>query len=330
MKILVTGGSGFIGSNFIRYLMGKYSNWRITNLDNLTYAAKQKNLETVEGDSRYGFIKGDITDLLVVDEVLTQGFDAVVNLAAETGAEWNLLDAAVFTETNVKGVQVLLDASLRYGVKKFVQVSSYKGYGTLKPDDPPFTEESPLSPVSPYAAGKASADLLCGAYFRRHGLPVVVARCAENYGPYQHAGKFMPRLITGAVTGRSVPVSGDGLCARCWIYVEDTCRALEQIMLGALPGSVYNVGGPEEITDVEVAGIVLKMLNRPESLLDFVRDRPEPERRCTINSSKLRKSGWQPVYSLEKGLEETIWWYRENRQWWQGIEAYGEVRGLMM
>jgi len=329
MKILVTGGSGFIGSNFIRYLMKKYDNWHITNLDSLTYAANQKNLETIERDSRYGFIKGDITDLLVVGEVLKQGFDVIVNFAAETGAEWNLLDAAVFTETNVKGVQVLLDASLRYGVKKFVQVSSYKVYGTLKPDDPPFTEESPLSPVSPYAAGKASADLLCGAYFREHGLPVVVARFAENYGLYQHTGKFVPRLIAGAVAGGIVPVSGDGLCARCWIYVEDSCRALEQIMLEALPGSVYNVGGPEEITDIEVAGIVLKILDRPESLIDFVRDRPEPERRCTVDSSRLRKLGWQPEYSLEKGLEETVGWYWENRQWWLGVEVYGGLRELM-
>lgn len=343
MKLLVTGGAGFIGSNFIRYILQARPGVSVINLDKLTYAGNLENLSGLENHPRYSFIHGDICDRRLVGEIFSRGVDAVINFAAESHVDRSIVDASPFIETNVRGTQVLLDAAVAYWKERlngqaaagaerpviFIQVSTDEVYGSLGPEGR-FTEESPLKPSSPYSASKAAADLLALAYHRTHGLPVIVTRCSNNYGPYQFPEKLIPLMITSALEGRPLPVYGDGLNVRDWLHVEDHCRALELVLFRGRPGEIYNIGGHGERTNLEVVRAILKILGKPESLIRFVKDRPGHDRRYAIDPSKItRELGWRPRYTFEEGLAETVEWYVKNRFWWERIKS-GEYREYYM
>jgi len=313
--ILVTGGAGFIGSNFIHYICREHPDWEIVILDKLTYAGSLKNVTGLDS-GRCRFIKGDITDSKVVGEIAARGVDAVVNFAAESHVDRSIDDPAPFIENNIKGTQVLLEAARRHGLKKFVQVSTDEVYGSLGPEGK-FDEGSPLAPNSPYSASKASADLLCRAYFQTYGLPVVITRCSNNFGPRQFPEKFIPVVITSAMSNRPVPLYGDGLNVRDWLYVTDHCRALEAVICGGREGEVYNIGGGRELTNLELAVLILKLMGKPADLVRYVKDRPGHDRRYSVDSGKIRRElGWRPVYGFEEALRETIRWYVANCDWW--------------
>lgn len=323
MRILVTGGAGFIGSNFIRYVLSAHENWYVVNLDKLTYAGNLENLSDIAPDPRYTFVHGDIADKTLITQLLSANtFDAIANFAAESHVDRSILDATPFIETNIQGTQVLLDAARAHGVKRFLQVSTDEVYGTLGSDEPPFTEHAPLAPNSPYAASKAAADLLARTYYHTFGLPVLITRCSNNYGPYQFPEKLIPLMITNALEGRPLPVYGDGLNIRDWIHVLDHCRALEAVLLGGVPGEVYNIGGSCELTNLEVVRSILQTLDLPESLITFVPDRPGHDRRYAIDASKIKAAlGWKPQYRFQEWLPEVVRWYKEHREWWQRVKA---------
>jgi len=325
--VLITGGAGFIGSNFVKYLLREHPDWEIVNLDKLTYAGNPENLADVAQDPRYRFVRGDIADRELVDGLFAaHRFDLVANLAAESHVARSILDPAPFLETNVRGTQVLLEAAKKYGVERFLQVSTDEVYGSLGPDDPPFTEETNLAPNSPYAASKAAADLLCRAYHRTYGLPVVISRCSNNYGPYQFPEKFIPTVITNALEDKPVPLYGDGMNVRDWIYVEDHCRALDLLLLKGRPGEVYNIGAGEEKTNLELARTLLALLGKPESLITFVKDRPGHDRRYAMSPAKIAAElGWRPQTDFAGGLARTVEWYLANRSWWERVKS-GEYR----
>lgn len=327
MRIFVTGGLGFLGAHFIRRILRKYRDWRVTNIDKLTYAGNPKNLADAEKDPGYKFIKGDITNAALVDRLFAQGLDVIVNFAAETNVDRSIMDPAPFVATNVRGTQVLLDAALRYGVKKFIQVSSSKAYGSLGDDEQAFTEKSPLLPINPYAASKASADLLGVAYYQKYGLPVVIVRCANLFGPFQHPEKFIPFIVTNVILGRPVCISDSGLSVREWLFVEDCCRALELAVFHGRPGEVYNVGSGQELSRVELAEIILAELGKPEVVVDFTGSRPGHERRNAINSEKIgRELGWKAEYNFRDALCLTVDWYLGNQEWWEEIVFGSEYR----
>ena len=317
MKVLVTGGAGFIGSNFIRHVLSERADWTITNLDRLTYAGNLENLKDVQDNPRYHFVKGDIADRKLVSELLGQYFHVLVNFAAESHVDRSITDASPFIETNIKGTQVLLEAAKQYQVTLFVQVSTDEVYGSLGPEKK-FTEETPLSPNSPYSASKAAADLLCHAYHRTYGLPVIITRCSNNYGPYQFPEKLIPLVINNALEGREIPVYGDGLNVRDWIYVVDHCRAIDRVISQGRSGEVYNIGGNCERTNIELVHRILHLLDKPESLIKFVTDRPGHDRRYAMDITKIeRELGWRPTISFEDGLEVTVRWYMDNESWCQ-------------
>lgn len=327
VKLLVTGGAGFIGSNFIRHLLKEHPDWYIVNLDKLTYAGNLENLKDVEDNPHYLFVRGDIADRELVDRLFREEkFDLVANVAAESHVDRSILDPAPFIEINVKGTQVLLEAARQHGIAKFLQVSTDEVYGSLQPDEPPFTEESPLKPNSPYSASKAAADLMCRAYFVTYGLPVVITRCSNNYGPYQFPEKFIPVCITNALEGKPIPLYGDGLNIRDWIHVEDHCRALDLVLQKGRPGEVYNIGANNEHTNLEIVKTILKLMGKPESLITFVKDRPGHDRRYAIDAKKSRQElGWAPARDFVSGLEELIHWYTINTSWWERVKS-GEYR----
>lgn len=327
MRLLVTGGAGFIGSNFIRYVLGQHADWHVLNLDKLTYAGNLENLSDVQASPRYQFVRGDICDRELVDNLMrTHRFDVVVNFAAESHVDRSILDADPFVDTNVKGTQVLLESARVHGVGLFVQVSTDEVYGSLGPDDPPFTEDSPLSPSNPYAASKAAADLLAKAYHKTYGLPVIITRCSNNYGPYQFPEKLIPLMITNALGDNRLPVYGDGLNVRDWIHVEDHCRALDLVIQKGRIGEVYNLSAGREMTNLEVVRAILAILNKPDSLITFVPDRLGHDRRYAMNADKARQElGWEPEFRLPDALPSVVAWYRENEGWWRRIKA-GEYR----
>jgi len=327
MKILVTGGAGFIGSNFIRYALWNHPDWHITNLDKLTYAGNLENLRDIEGNPRYLFIKGDIADRELVDTLFREHhFEVIVNFAAESHVDRSILDPAPFIDTNIKGTQVLLEASRQHGIAKFVQVSTDEVYGSLGPADPPFTEESPLRPNSPYAASKAAADMMVRAYHKTYGLHSIITRCSNNYGPYQFPEKLIPLMITNALEDKPLPVYGDGQNVRDWIHVEDHCRAIDLVIQKGQTGEVYNIGARCEMKNLDVVRAVLEVLGKPESLITFVPDRPGHDRRYAIDATKISKElGWEPRYRLLDVLPELVRWYRDNETWWRRIKA-GEYR----
>ncbi|RPJ05286.1 MAG: dTDP-glucose 4,6-dehydratase [Deltaproteobacteria bacterium] len=328
MKVLVTGGCGFIGSNFIHYFLRKYPEDSLINADKLTYAGNLKNLSGLSHSSRYAFIRGDIADPRQMEEVIGQGVDAIVNFAAESHVDRSIEAPDEFMKTNVFGTFVLLEAVRKVSLKRlirFLHVSTDEVYGSLGSTGA-FTEETPLAPNSPYSASKASADMMVRAYHHTYGLPTVITRCSNNYGPYQFPEKLIPLMISNAVEGRELPVYGDGLQVRDWIYVEDHCQALDVVLRRGKPGEVYNVGGRSERTNLSVVKAILDRLGKPHSLLRFVKDRPGHDRRYAIDFSKIERTlGWRPSISFEDGIAQTIAWYQTHEEWWKEIKT-GEYR----
>ena len=320
MTILVTGGAGFIGSNFVHLILEKHKDYRIINVDKLTYAGNLENLESVEHDPRYVFIKADICDQLRMEEVLREHkVDAIVNFAAESHVDRSIMGGAEFVRTNVVGTQVLLEIAKVYALRKFVQVSTDEVYGSLGTDGK-FTEETPLHPNSPYAASKASADLLALAYQHTFKLPIVITRCSNNYGPYQFPEKLIPLMIANALSDKPLPVYGDGLNVRDWLHVNDHCSAIDVVLHHGRDGEVYNIGGNNEKKNIDVVKLVLKHLKKPGSLITFVKDRLGHDQRYAIDSTRIqRELGWSPSYTFERGIEETIQWYLDHQDWWKRI-----------
>ena len=323
MKILVTGGAGFIGGNFVHYMVNKYPEDQIVNLDLLTYAGNLETLKPVEGKPNYKFVRGDIADRpFIMDLFEKERFDVVVNFAAESHVDRSITDPGIFVRTNVMGTQVLLDASKEYGVKRYHQVSTDAVYGDLPLDRPDlfFTEETPIHTSSPYSSSKASADLFVLAYYRTFGLPVTVSRCSNNYGPYHFPEKLIPLMISRALADEKLPVYGNGQNVRDWLHVEDHCVAIDLIIRKGRVGEIYNIGGHNERTNLEVVQTILKALNKPESLIQYVSDRPGHDRRYAIDPTKLETElGWKPKYNFDTGIQQTIQWYLDNKEWWQHI-----------
>lgn len=320
MKLLVTGGAGFIGSNFIIHILKSQPNCQVVNLDKLTYAGNLENLKYIETNPGYRFIKGDIADSILVHNLLAEGFDAIVNFAAESHVDRSIEDPFPFIESNVKGTQVLLEGARRYQVDRFVQISTDEVYGSLDTKGRS-REESPLLPSSPYAASKAAADLLCMAYYRTYKSPVIITRCGNNYGPRQFPEKLIPLIITNVLEGKPVPIYGDGLNKRDWIYVTDHCRAIETVVSKGEPGHIYNIGTSSETTNLEVVNYILDIMKKPRSLINFVKDRPGHDRRYALNTTKIKKAfDWQPVTPLLEGLKKTVNWYLSEKDWWQRVK----------
>jgi dTDP-glucose 4,6-dehydratase len=320
MKLLVTGGAGFIGSNFIRHILKEHPDWEITNLDKLTYAGNLENLKDIEDNPRYRFVKGDITDREMISNILEDGFDAVINFAAESHVDRSILDASPFIETNIKGTQILLEGARQYKVARFVQVSTDEVYGSTERGK--FNEKSPLAPNSPYSASKTAADLLCHAYWKSYQLPVVITRSSNNLGPFQFPEKLIPLAITNVLENKPIPVYGDGLNVRDWIYVEDHCRALDTVLQKGKPGEVYNIAANEEKTNLELIHRLLDIMGKSRELITFVADRPGHDRRYALDITKISTElGWKPAYSFEKALSATVDWYIKNESWWRKIKS---------
>ncbi|MBI2580189.1 dTDP-glucose 4,6-dehydratase [Candidatus Woesearchaeota archaeon] len=321
MKVLVTGGAGFIGSNFIRHLLGNSSDVEVVNLDKLTYAGNLNNLKDISGSSRYSgrykFIKGDICDAAAVEKAM-KGCNAVVNFAAESHVDRSISDAQPFVRTNFTGTYVLLNVAGKLGVGKFLQVSTDEVYGSRGKGH--FTENDKLTPSSPYSASKAAADLLALSYFTTHRMPVVVARSSNNFGPYQHPEKLIPLFITNAFEDKPLPVYGDGLYRRDWLFVEDNCEAIALVMEKGKPGEIYNIGGGNERANLEVTNSVLAVLSKPKSLITHVADRPGHDLRYAIDSAKIKKLGWKPAHRFEDALKATVEWYKDNERWWKPLK----------
>lgn len=320
MKLLITGGAGFIGSNFIHYIFQEHPQWEVTNLDKITYAGNLDNLKNVENEPRYHFVKGDIADRELVDELLSHGINIIINFAAESHVDRSILDASLFLETNVNGTRVLLEGARKHGIQRLVQVSTDEVYGSI--DEGKFNELAPLSPSSPYAASKAAADLLCLAYWKTYHTPATVTRCTNNLGPLQFPEKLIPLAITNALEDKPIPVYGDGLNRRDWIFVVDHCRALDTIIQRGKPGDIYNIGSGNEKTNLEIIYELLEMLHKPKNLIQFVSDRPGHDRRYALDHSKITQElDWKPIYSLEKALSITAKWYVKNESWWRQIKS---------
>ena len=318
-KILVTGGCGFIGSNFIRYAL-KNSDYEIVNLDKLTYAGNLKNLVDVQNYPRYKFYKGDICNFELVSFIIEkENVDSIINFAAESHVDRSILSSQEFIRTNVTGTNVLLEVTRLYELKRFLQISTDEVYGSLGPEGK-FTEETPLSPNSPYSASKASADLLVKAFHHTYGVPALITRCSNNYGPYQFPEKLIPLMIINALNNKPLPVYGDGMNVRDWIYVEDHCEAILKVFEKGRIGEVYNIGAENEKPNIEIVKLILKELRKDESLITYVKDRPGHDRRYAIDATKIKTElGWKPSHTFETAIKETINWYIQNQSWWKEI-----------
>ena len=323
MKILVTGAAGFIGSNFVFHMLNAHPDYDIVGLDSLTYAGNLETLDPIMDNPHFKFVKIDITDSAAIDELFKEeNFDVVVNFAAESHVDRSIEDPGIFLKTNILGTQVLMDASIKYGVKRFHQVGTDEVYGDLPLDRPDlfFVETMPLTASSPYSASKASADLLVMAYHRTYGLPVTISRCSNNYGPYQFPEKLIPLMIANARADKPLPVYGEGLNVRDWLYVEDHCRAIDMILENGRVGEVYNIGGHNEKANIEVVKIILSELGKPESLITYVTDRKGHDQRYAIDPTKIHEElGWLPETKFEDGIKKTIQWYLDNEDWWKNI-----------
>ncbi len=317
MKLLVTGGCGFIGSNFIRYLLAEDPGVRVVNLDKLTYAGNPDNLEDIERNPRYRFIKGDICDRPTVDDALS-GCDAVVNFAAESHVDRSIADSLSFVRTGVIGVQTLLDAARNAGVTRFVQIGTDEVYGSIR--EGAFTEESPLQPSSPYSAAKAAGDLLALAYFKTYRMPVMVTRSSNNYGPYQYPEKLIPLFVTNCIEGKSLPLYGDGANIREWMHVLDNCRAIHLVLRRGVPGEVYNISSGTEMSNIEIARLILDTLGVSGDCIRRVADRPGHDFRYSIDCGKLRALGFDPAVEMVSGIRETVEWYRSHPAWWKRLK----------
>ena len=320
MKLLITGGLGFIGSNFIRYILNKYKKYQVINLDKMTYCANPENLKDIENDEQYKFIKGDICDKKLVNDLVSKEKpDAIINFAAETHVDRSILDPDAFIKTDIFGTHTLLEAVRNYEVEKYIQISTDEVYGSIEKGL--FIEQSPLKPNSPYASSKAGADLLVRAYFKTYNLPVLITRSSNNYGPYQYPEKLIPLFITNLIEGKKVPLYGDGLNVRDWLYVLDNCSGIDMVLHKGKLGEIYNIGADSEKTNKEITEIILKQLGKDESSIEYVKDRPGHDRRYALDSTKLKNLGWKPEYDFEKAVKETIKWYKNNPVWWKKIKS---------
>ena len=327
VRIAVTGGAGFIGSNLVHFLLEERIERQVLNIDKLTYAGNLENLAGLEGKPGYRFELADIADAQAMSRLFKEYRpDVVLHLAAESHVDRSIEDAAPFIRTNVLGTQVLLDCSVKTGVSRFVHISTDEVYGTLKEEEPPFSESHPVDPTSPYSASKASSDLLVMACHRTHGLPAVITRCSNNYGPRQFPEKLIPLMLRNAMADEVLPVYGDGRNIRDWIHVRDHCRALVAVMEKGVPGQVYNIGGQAEVRNIQVVREILRCLGKPESLIRYVKDRPGHDWRYAMDIRKIQKElGWAPSVTFREGLEETVKWYSENPEWIQHVFS-GEYR----
>jgi dTDP-glucose 4,6-dehydratase len=321
MKLLVTGGAGFIGSNFIRYMIDRYPDYTIVNYDKLTYAGNLENLASVEQCGSYHFVKGDICDQqLVHDTVKRFAIDVIVNFAAESHVDRSITEPDIFIKTNVQGTQVLLDAARENQITKYIQISTDEVYGSLG-ETGYFTEMTPLAPNSPYSASKAAGDLLVRAYHETYGLNVNITRCSNNYGPYHFPEKLIPLMVTNALEGKQLPVYGDGLNVRDWLHVMDHASAIDLVLHDGKTGEVYNIGGHNERRNIDIVQLILRLLDMPEDLIRYVEDRKGHDRRYAIDPTKLTgELGWKPQYTFETGIQETVQWYLNNEYWWKRIK----------
>jgi dTDP-glucose 4,6-dehydratase len=323
MRVLVTGGAGFIGSHFVKVALRTHPDWQIINLDKLSYAGNLDNLADLPDPARHQFVKGDIADHALVSKLWTGGIDIVVNFAAETHVDRSILWADDFIKTDVLGAFTLLEAARQFGVKKFIQVSTDEVYGSIASGS--FTEEAPLNPRNPYSASKAGADRLAYAYFATHNVPVTITRCSNNFGANQYPEKFIPLFITNALEGKPLPLYGDGRYVRDWIYVEDHCAALDFLIVHGKDGETYNIGGGNEVENIEIARAIVRKLGKPESLIQLVKDRPGHDRRYSLNTDKLAALGWRPKRDFPQALGATVDWYVQNEPWWRKIKS-GEFK----
>lgn len=317
LKLLVTGGLGFIGSNFIRLMLGKYPDYHITNIDLQTYAGNPDNLRDIEKSSNYTFIRGDICDRNIVDKVM-QNVDVVVHFAAESHVDRSIDDASAFVRTNVLGTFVLLDSALKNNIKRFIHISTDEVYGSIKKGS--FKETDILTPSSPYSSSKAGSDLLARSYFITHKLPVIITRCTNNFGPFQYPEKLIPLFITNLIENKKVPVYGTGKNVRDWIYVEDHCKAVDFVLHKGNPGEIYNIGGGAEKTNLEITEKILAMLGKDDSMVEYVKDRLGHDLRYSLDCTKLRNLGWAPEHEFDDVLCDTVRWYVKNRWWWEKLK----------
>jgi dTDP-glucose 4,6-dehydratase len=322
MNLLVTGGAGFIGSNFVRYMLEKYSNYKVVNYDLLTYAGNLENLKDVENHPNYTFVKGNINNRELVDYLVkTHEIDVIINFAAESHVDRSITDPDIFVKTNVLGTQALLDVAKANNIIKYVQISTDEVYGTLG-ETGYFTEQTPLAPNSPYSASKAGGDLLVRVYHETYGLNANITRCSNNYGPYHFPEKLIPLMITNALEGKELPIYGDGQNIRDWLHVKDHCAAIDLVIHKGKPGEVYNIGGHNERTNNEIVYLIVEKLGVSKDLIKYVADRPGHDRRYAIDPTKIMTElGWKPQYTFETGILETIQWYIDNQEWWKNIKS---------
>lgn len=319
-NILVTGGAGFIGSNFLHFMVNKYPDYRFINLDLLTYAGNLENLIAIERRSNYKFVQGDITDQNLVDKLVKEKIDCIVNFAAETHVDRSIHDPQKFMQTNVLGTQILLEAAKKHQVKKYIQISTDEVYGSLNSTGC-FTEETPLAPNNPYSASKAGADHLVRAYYQTFGLPINITRCSNNYGPYQFPEKLIPLFVTNALENKKLPLYGDGRHIRDWIYVEDHCRAIDLVIHQGKNGQIYNIAGDNQLTNYQVTKTILEVLKKPTSLIEYTKDRLGHDRCYALDSQKLQQDlGWRLEESFASGIRKTILWYVQHEDWWRRIK----------
>ena len=327
-QILITGGAGFIGSNFIRYILDKYHSYRVLNLDKLTYCGNLENLKGISKNKNYRFIKGDIADTGLVNKVV-KDCDIVINFAAETHVDRSIKDASSFVKTNVFGTYMLLEAAKNFGIKLFIQISTDEVYGSI--DKGSFTEGDSLRPNSPYSATKAAGDLLARSYFITYKLPVIITRSSNNFGPYQYPEKVIPLFLTNALEGKQVPLYADGMNVRDWLFVIDNCEAIDIIMHKGKAGEIYNIGRGDEITNLELTRTILEILGKDKSLIKFVKDRPGHDKRYSVDVKKIKTLGWQPKHDFRSALEFTIEWYKVNKPWWKRLvrcrEKFSKQKG---
>ncbi|WP_244603620.1 dTDP-glucose 4,6-dehydratase [Methanococcoides sp. AM1] len=317
MKMLITGGCGFIGSNFIRNILKKYPDYHIINLDKLTYAGNSDNLKDIENNPNYTFVKGDICDIDVVSKVM-QDVDQVVHFAAESHVDRSIEDGSIFVKTNVLGTNTLLQSALNNNVERFIHISTDEVYGSVKEGS--FAETDDLKPSSPYSSSKAGSDLLAMSYHSTYGLPVTITRCTNNFGPYQYPEKLIPLFITNLMEGKQVPIYGTGLNVRDWIHVGDHCSGIDFVRKNGNIGEVYNIGGGSELTNLEITRRILEILGKDETMIRYVEDRKGHDFRYSLDCTKLKKMGWKPEYDFETALSNTIKWYVENRWWWEPLK----------
>ena len=318
--VLITGGAGFIGSNFVKYMLDKYSDYNIINLDALTYCGNLENLKDIEDMGNYTFVKGNIMDKELVNDLVAKS-DYVINFAAESHVDRSITDPEIFIKSNVLGTQVLLNAAKEFGVEKYIQISTDEVYGTLS-ETGYFSEITPLQPNSPYSASKAGGDLITRAYFETFDLPVNITRCSNNYGPYQFPEKLIPLMISNALEDKKLPIYGDGKNIRDWLHVYDHCQAIDLVLHEGKLGEVYNIGGHNERQNIQIVKLILKALGKDESLIEFVADRLGHDRRYAIDADKISNElGWEPKYTFETGIKETIQWYLDNQDWMNHVKS---------